>query len=85
MEEKVSQGRIARRKRCLLENIRDTDVRVALIQALIPEWIKGGGIEKLQEEVQNLAGRKYQHGKGKRCAGAEARRLRYILWTRKFR
>ena len=61
-KQKVSQGRIALKEKMLLENIRDTDVRVALIQALIPEGLKAVN-EKLQEEVRNLAGRKHQHGK----------------------
>ena len=81
-KQKVSQGRIAFKEKMLLENIRDTDVRVALIQALIPEGLKAVN-EKLQEEVRNLAGRKHQHGKENvRWAGKAAR---YILWTRKYR
>ena len=72
-KQKVSQGRIALKEKMLLENIRDTDVRVALIQALIPEGLKAVN-EKLQEEVRNLAGRKHQHGKEKRALG-QARRL----------
>jgi len=61
-KQKVSQRRIALKEKMLLENIQDTDVKVSLIQALIPEGLKAVA-EKLQEEVRNLAGRKHQHGK----------------------
>lgn len=46
----------------LLDNIRDTDVKVSLIQALIPEGLKAVN-EKLQEDVRKLAGVEYRHGK----------------------
>ena len=61
-KQKVSQKRIALKEKMLLENIRDTDVKVALIQALIPEGLKAVN-EKLQEEVRKLAGVEYRHGK----------------------
>ena len=81
-KQKVSQGRIALKEKMLLENIRDTDVRVALIQALIPEGLKAVN-EKLQEEVRNLAGESTSTAR-KTCAGA-GKAARYILWTRKYR
>ena len=65
-KQKVSQGRIALKEKMLLENIRDTDVRVALIQALIPEGLKAVN-EKLQEEVRNTGGEKAPARQGKRA------------------
>ena len=62
MEAESSQRRIALKEKMLLENIQDTDVKVSLIQALIPEGLKAVN-DKLQEEVSLLAGRKHQHGK----------------------
>ena len=56
----------------LLENIRDTDVRVALIQALIPE-----GLKAVNENYRKKSGiwrEKAPARQGKRALG-QARRL----------
>jgi len=45
-----------------LKDIDDIDVRVALIQVLIPEGLEAVS-EKLQAEVFALAGEKRRHGK----------------------
>lgn len=59
---KVSQRRRNLEETMKLEEINNIDVRVALIQALIPEGLKAVN-KKLQEEVISLAGKKHAHGK----------------------
>ncbi|MBM3245712.1 MAG: hypothetical protein FJZ13_00065 [Candidatus Omnitrophica bacterium] len=59
---KVRERRQALKQMLELGEIQDIDVRVALIQALIPEGLKAVN-EKLQAEVLALAGEKRQHGK----------------------
>ena len=59
---KVKQRRQALKQMLELGQIEDIDVRVALIQALIPEGLKAVN-EKLQAEVLSLAGEKRRHGK----------------------
>jgi transposase-like protein len=59
---KVSQRRQALKQMLELGQIDDIDVKVALIQALIPEGLKAVN-EKLQAEVLALAGEKRRHGK----------------------
>lgn len=61
-KQKVSQRRRALQEMMGLKDINDIDVKVALIQALIPEGLEAVN-EKLQEEVNRLAGREYRHGK----------------------
>jgi len=68
---KVSQRRKAIKEMAELETISDIDVKVALIQALIPEGLKAVN-EKLQEEVRSLAGERYQHGKENTRWGTQA-------------
>lgn len=59
---KVKERRQALKQMLELGQIEDIDVRVALIQALIPEGLKAVN-EKLQAEVLWLAGEKHRHGK----------------------
>jgi hypothetical protein len=59
---KVKERRQALKQMLELEQVNDIDVRVALIQALIPEGLKAVN-EKLQVEVLALAGEKRRHGK----------------------
>ena len=59
---KVKQRRKDMEAMMDMEKINDIDVKVALIQALIPEGLKAVN-EKLQEEIRSLAGERYQHGK----------------------
>jgi transposase-like protein len=59
---KVTQRRQDLAETMKLGEIDDIDVKVALIQALIPEGLKAVN-EKLQEEVRSLAGEKHRHGK----------------------
>lgn len=68
---KVKQRRKNMEAMMDLEKINDIDVRVALIQALIPEGLKAVN-ERLQEEVRLLAGERYQHGKENTRWGAQA-------------
>jgi len=59
---KVKERRQALKQMLELGQIQDIDVRVALIQALIPEGLRAVN-EKLQAEVLILAGEKRRHGK----------------------
>jgi hypothetical protein len=59
---KVKERRQALKQMLELGQINDIDVKVALIQALIPEGLKAVN-EKLQAEVIALAGEKHRHGK----------------------
>ena len=59
---KVTQRRKDLEETMKLEEINDIDVRVALIQALIPEGLKAVN-DRLQVEVIALAGEKHLHGK----------------------
>ena len=59
---KVSERRKAAKEMAGLDSINDIDVKVALIQALIPIGLKEVE-KKLQEEVKTLAGEEYRHGK----------------------
>jgi len=59
---KVTQRRQELKQMVGLGQIDDIDIKVALIQALIPEGLKAVN-EKLQEEVLSLAGEKSRHGK----------------------
>jgi len=59
---KVEERRQALKQMLELGQIDDIDVKVALIQALIPEGLKAVN-EKLQAEVFSLAGEKRRHGK----------------------
>ena len=61
-KQKVSQRRKALQETMGLKDINDIDVKVALIQALIPQGLEAVN-EKLQEEVNRLAGKVYRHGK----------------------
>jgi len=61
-KQKVSQRRKALQEMIGLKGIDDIDVKVALIQALIPEGLEAVN-EKLQAEVKALAGEKHRHGK----------------------
>lgn len=61
-KKKVSQRRKELTETMNLSEIDDIDVKVALIQALIPEGLKAVN-EKLQAEVKALAGEKHRHGK----------------------
>ena len=78
---KVKQRRKNMEAMMDLEKINDIDVRVALIQALIPEGLKAVN-ERLQEEVRLLAGERYQHGKETPAGGP--RPARFTSWIRKF-
>lgn len=68
---KVKQRRKDMEAMMDLEKIDDIDIKVALIQALIPEGLKAVN-EKLQEEVRLLAGKRYQHGKENTRWGTQA-------------
>lgn len=59
---KVTQRRKGLEETMKLQEINDIDVKVALIQALIPEGLEAVN-EKLQAEVRILAGEKHRHGK----------------------
>jgi transposase-like protein len=59
---KVKERRQALQQMLELDQINDIDVKVSLIQALIPEGLKAVN-EKLQAEVLSLAGEKRRHGK----------------------
>jgi transposase-like protein len=59
---KVKERRQALKQMLELGQIDDIDIKVALIQALIPEGLKAVN-EKLQAEVVLLAGEKRRHGK----------------------
>jgi len=59
---KVTQRRQELKQMLELEQIDDIDVKVALIQAIIPEGLKAVN-EKLQAEVISLAGEKRRHDK----------------------
>ncbi len=61
-KQKVSQRGKALQEMMGLKDINDIDVKVALIQVLIPEGLEAVN-EKLQEEVNRPAGKEYQHGK----------------------
>jgi len=61
-KQKVSSRRKAMEEVVRLSEIDDLDVKLALIQALIPVGLKAVN-EKLQEEVKALAGEKHRHGK----------------------
>jgi len=59
---KVSERRKSLKETMRLKEINDIDVKVSLIQALIPEGLKAVN-EELQAEVMALAGEKHRHGK----------------------
>lgn len=59
---KVKERRQALKQLLELGQIDDIDVKVALIQVLIPEGLEAVN-EKLQAEVKALAGEKHRHGK----------------------
>jgi putative transposase len=61
-KQKVSQRRRVLQEMMGLKEINDIDVKVALIQALIPEGLEAVN-EKLQAEILALAGEKRRHGK----------------------
>jgi len=61
-KQKVTARRKALKEMLELGKIDDIDVKVALIQALIPEGLKAVN-DKLQAEVKALAGEKHRHGK----------------------
>ena len=61
-KKKVTSRRRALEEMIELSQIDDIDVKVSLIQALIPLGLAAVN-EKLQEEVKTLAGERYAHGK----------------------
>lgn len=61
-KKKVVERRKALEDMMKLSQIDDIDVKVSLIQALIPLGLEAVN-ERLQEEVKMLAGEKHQHGK----------------------
>lgn len=61
-KQKVSSRRKAMDEVMKLSQIDDLDVRLALIQALIPVGVKAV-TEELKKEVDSLAGERYHHGK----------------------
>lgn len=61
-KQKVTSRRKAMEEVLRLSEIDDLDVKLTLIQALIPVGLKAVN-EKLQEEVKALAGEKHRHGK----------------------
>lgn len=61
-KEKVANRRKSLEDMMKLKEIDDTDIKVSLIQALIPLGLEAVNI-KLQEEVKTLAGERYTHGK----------------------
>jgi len=61
-KKKVSERRQGVKTLQEMEGIDDLDVRISLIQALIPVGLERVG-ELLQEEVTRLAGPKGKHGK----------------------
>jgi transposase-like protein len=61
-KKKVTSRRRALEDMMKLKQIDDIDVKVSLIQALIPLGLEAVN-EKLQEEVKTLAGERYSHGK----------------------
>lgn len=61
-KEKVTNRRKSLEDMMKLKEIDDIDIKVSLIQALIPLGLEAVNI-KLQEEVKSLAGERYTHGK----------------------